>query len=100
MSNRAIAVVLMLIVVSPLQAQQMPAFDPERIFMLGDADLDGMLTRDEYTELLRGAPGTAAGTESGVEADRCRTAACPRILVVSPACSSRSSASEAERLAA
>ena len=33
-----------------------PAFDPERIFMLGDADLDGRLSLDEYRDFLRVSP--------------------------------------------
>ncbi len=37
-------------------AQQFPAFDPERIFMLGDADLDGRLSLDEFRELFRTSP--------------------------------------------
>ena len=48
------------------QAQRFGAFDPERVFMLGDADLDGRLSLDEYTELLRASPrmrGSAAGIE-------------------------------------
>jgi len=38
------------------QAQKFPAFDPERIFMLGDADLDGRLSLDEFRELYRSSP--------------------------------------------
>jgi hypothetical protein len=38
------------------QAQRIPAFDPERIFMLGDADLDGRLSLDEYRDFLRSSP--------------------------------------------
>ena len=38
------------------QAQRFPAFDPERIFMLGDADLDGRLSLDEYRDFLRSSP--------------------------------------------
>ena len=37
-------------------ARQFPAFDPERIFMLGDADLDGRLSLDEYRDFLRSGP--------------------------------------------
>jgi hypothetical protein len=36
-------------------AQQF-AFDPERFFMLGDADLDGRLSLDEFRELYRSFP--------------------------------------------
>jgi hypothetical protein len=38
------------------QVQRFPAFDPERIFMLGDADLDGRLSLDEFRELYRSSP--------------------------------------------
>ncbi len=38
------------------QAQRFPAFDPERIFVLGDADLDGRLSLDEYRDFLRSSP--------------------------------------------
>ena len=38
------------------QTQRFPAFDPEQIFVLGDADLDGRLSLDEYRELLRASP--------------------------------------------
>jgi hypothetical protein len=66
---RALPVVILLLAV-PMQAraqtqtkvqtktqpQRFPAFDPERIFMLGDADLDGRLSIDEYREFLRSSP--------------------------------------------
>src|SRR5215471_9634555 len=32
------------------------AFDPERIFSMGDADLDGRLSLDEYRDFLRSSP--------------------------------------------
>jgi hypothetical protein len=38
------------------QAQRFPPFDPERIFMLSDAVLDGRLSLDEYREFLRSSP--------------------------------------------
>jgi cytochrome c553 len=38
------------------QVQRPPAFDPERIFMFGDADLDGKLSLDEFRELYRLSP--------------------------------------------
>ncbi len=38
------------------KAQRFPAFDPERIFMMGDADLDGRLSLDEYRDQLRAFP--------------------------------------------
>jgi hypothetical protein len=47
------------------QTQRFPAFDPERVFMLGDADLDGRLSLDEYRDFLRSSPrmkGAAAAT--------------------------------------
>lgn len=37
------------------QAQRFP-FDPERLLMFGDADLDGRLSLDEYREQLRASP--------------------------------------------
>ena len=58
------AIILLLTVQAPAQtqtqakaqAQRFPAFDPERIFMLGDADLDSRLSRDEYRDFLRSSP--------------------------------------------
>jgi hypothetical protein len=41
---------------TPKQVPRPPAFDPERIFMMGDADLDGRLSLDEYREFLRTSP--------------------------------------------
>ena len=38
------------------QTQRFPAFDPERIFILGDADLDGRLSLEEYRDFLRSSP--------------------------------------------
>ncbi len=38
------------------KAQRFPVFDPERIFMMGDADLDGRLSLDEYRDQLRAFP--------------------------------------------
>src|SRR6516164_4114994 len=38
------------------QVPRLPAIDPERIFMLGDADLDGRLSLDEFRELYRSSP--------------------------------------------
>lgn len=40
----------------PAPARPFAAFDPERIFMLGDADLDARLSLDEYRDLMRTAP--------------------------------------------
>jgi hypothetical protein len=54
--------VIILLVAIPIQAQtqkqaqRLPAFDPERIFMLADADLDGQLSLDEYRDFLRSSP--------------------------------------------
>src|SRR5438046_6169 len=47
--------VLLLAGQAPAQAQR-PAFDLERFFMLGDADLDGRLSLDEFRELYRSFP--------------------------------------------
>ncbi|MDR3632506.1 MAG: DUF1549 domain-containing protein [Isosphaeraceae bacterium] len=58
-SARMLPVVILLLAApsqAQTQAQRFPAFDPERIFMLGDADLDGRLSLDEYREFLRSAP--------------------------------------------
>ncbi len=58
-SMRAMLVIFLILATrTPVQAQapQFPAFDPERIFMLGDADLDGRLSLDEYRDFLRGSP--------------------------------------------
>ncbi len=38
------------------QTQRFPAFDAERIFNLGDADLDGRMSLDEYRDFLRSSP--------------------------------------------
>jgi len=56
---RAMPVVVLLLAApapAQTQAQRFPAFDPERIFMLGDADLDGRLSLDEYRDFLRSSP--------------------------------------------
>ncbi len=50
------ASLLILFLSSELPAQQRPRFDPEQFLMLGDADLDGQLSLDEYKELLRNSP--------------------------------------------
>lgn len=55
-SARVMPVVVLLLAAPALaQAPRFPAFDPERIFMLGDADLDGRLSLDEYRDFLRGS---------------------------------------------
>src|SRR4051812_80523 len=51
-----LALVLILACRAAAQAQRFPAFDPERIFILGDADLDGRLSLDEYRDQLRASP--------------------------------------------
>ncbi|WP_406694256.1 DUF1549 domain-containing protein [Singulisphaera sp. Ch08] len=43
------------------QVQRFPAFDPERIFSLGDADLDGRLSLEEYRDFLRTSPRMRGG---------------------------------------
>ncbi len=48
--------VLLLAARASAQAPRAPAFDPERIFILGDADLDGRLSLDEYRDFLRTSP--------------------------------------------
>ena len=49
---------LVLLLAGHVAAQngRFPAFDPERIFVFGDADLDDRLSLDEYRELLRSSP--------------------------------------------
>ncbi len=58
---RALPVVVLLLAATvqaqtQTQAQRFPPFDPERIFMLGDADLDGRLSLEEYRDFLRSSP--------------------------------------------
>jgi Protein of unknown function (DUF1549)/Protein of unknown function (DUF1553)/Planctomycete cytochrome C/EF hand len=58
-SARVMPVLVLLLAASTrgqTQAQRFPAFDPERIFMMGDADLDGRLSLDEYRDFLRSSP--------------------------------------------
>ncbi len=59
---------VVLLLATPMQtrAQRFPVFDPEQIFMMGDADLDGRLSLDEYRDFLRSSPrmkGAAATIE-------------------------------------
>ena len=54
-SARAVPI-LALLLAGAAQAQRPPAFDPERIFILGDADIDGRLSLDEYRDFLRSSP--------------------------------------------
>src|ERR1700722_4691772 len=53
-----VVLVLVLLLTGPAaaQAQRPPAFDAERIFILGDADLDGRLSLEEYRDFLRSSP--------------------------------------------
>ena len=44
-----------------------PAFDPERIFMLGDADLDGRLSLEEYRDFLRSSPRMRTAAAATIE---------------------------------
>jgi hypothetical protein len=60
-SARMMPVVILLVAAAmqaqaQTQAQRFPAFDPERIFMLGDADLDVRLSLDEYRDFLPSSP--------------------------------------------
>jgi hypothetical protein len=56
-SSRIVPVLVLLLVGRVVaQVQRFPAFDPERIFILGDADLDGKLSLDEFRELYRFSP--------------------------------------------
>ena len=56
-SARVVPVIVLLLAGrAAAQAQRLPAFDPERIFILGDADLDGRLSLDEYRDFLRSSP--------------------------------------------
>jgi hypothetical protein len=58
LSVRAAALIIILVLTGQTlaQTQRPPAFDPERIFVLGDADLDGRLSLEEYREQLRASP--------------------------------------------
>jgi hypothetical protein len=51
-----LGLILLLAVPASAQAQRPPAFDLELIFILGDADLDGRLSLDEYRDFLRSSP--------------------------------------------
>jgi hypothetical protein len=58
-SARMMPVVILLVAIpmqTQKQAQRLRSFDPERIFMLRDADLDGRLTLEEYRDFLRSSP--------------------------------------------
>ncbi len=64
LSVRSALPLVVLLLAVPGRAQPFPAFDPERIFMQGDADLDGRLSLDEYREFLRRVPRMQ---EAGIE---------------------------------
>ena len=51
-----LAIVLLLARFASAQAPRPPAFDLSRIFILGDADLDGRLSLEEYRDFLSSAP--------------------------------------------
>src|SRR5271156_6551229 len=65
MAGSPLRVVLVLVLLlngpAAAQAQRPPAFDPERIFILGDADLDGRLSLEEYRDFLRSSPSMRNG---------------------------------------
>lgn len=64
LSKRLLPVIFLLLATPALA--QFSAFDPERIFMLGDADLDGRLSLDEYKDFLRSSP---RGRDAGATAE-------------------------------
>ena len=61
-------IVLLLAGPATAQTQRFPAFDPERIFVLGDADLDGRLTLDEYRDFMRSSPRMRNAPAATIEA--------------------------------
>ncbi len=64
-SARAAPLIILVFMSQALaQTQRFPAFDPEQIFVLGDADLDGRLSLEEYRELLRASPRMKAAATS------------------------------------
>jgi hypothetical protein len=60
-------IVLLLAGPAPAQPQRPPAFDPERIFVLGDADLDGRLSLEEYRDFIRSSPRMRGAGASTIE---------------------------------
>jgi len=61
---RLLPVIVFVLATTPVPAQQTFRFDPERLFNLGDADIDGRLSADEYLEFMKRSPrfrGGAAG---------------------------------------
>ena len=63
-AGTASLIILVLMGQAIAQTQRFPAFDPEQIFVLGDADLDGRLSREEYREQLRASPRMKAAATS------------------------------------
>jgi hypothetical protein len=59
-----VALLLILVLAGPALAQRFPAFDAERFLSLGDADLDGRLSLDEYRDFLRNAPRIRGASEA------------------------------------
>jgi Protein of unknown function (DUF1553)/Protein of unknown function (DUF1549)/Planctomycete cytochrome C/EF hand len=56
-SARSATLLIVVFTVQALaQTQRFPVFDAEQIFVLGDADLDGRLSLEEYGEQLRAFP--------------------------------------------
>jgi hypothetical protein len=55
-STRVVPVIVLLLVGRAAGQAQRFTFDPERIFILGDADLDGRLSLEEFKELNRASP--------------------------------------------
>jgi len=55
-SARLVPVLVLFLAGAATARAQRPVFDLERIFMLGDADLDGRLSLDEFRELHRSVP--------------------------------------------
>ena len=60
-------IVLLLAGQAAAQTQRFPAFDPERIFVLGDADLDGRLSLDEYRDFMRSSPRMRSAAAATIE---------------------------------
>src|SRR6267154_5895918 len=55
-SARLVPVLVLFLAGAATAQAQRPVFDLERFFMLGDADLDGRLSLDEFRELYRSFP--------------------------------------------
>ena len=54
-SSARLIPVIVLLLAAPAMTQQF-AFAPERLFVMGDTDLDGRLALDEYWDFMRNAP--------------------------------------------